>query len=236
MNVYAYVNGDPVNLTDPNGMCPFCVVGVILASGGVAFSVDMAAQKLISGKYDALQGAVATGFGMLTGGASVGAGALLELGVVGTAVVNGAIGAAGNVGQAATLNAIDGKNDDLGWAAITGGAGGTLGSLAGSTFTIAGKAYTEAAWDALPLAQKLRALNWSIENKDLTVKAGSTIATATGAQVGNVVGNTISNIPSPPPSPMWNFVPMTVNPWSLTGHVDITDCHTTIRGTTSCPN
>jgi len=44
---YGYAGNDPVNQTDPTGLCPWCVVGaVIVAKAAIAVAIDLGAQAL----------------------------------------------------------------------------------------------------------------------------------------------------------------------------------------------
>jgi uncharacterized protein RhaS with RHS repeats len=46
-NLYRYAGGDPVNQTDPTGLCPWCVVGaVIVAKAAVAVAIDLGTQAI----------------------------------------------------------------------------------------------------------------------------------------------------------------------------------------------
>lgn len=46
-NLYGYVGGDPVNLTDPTGLCPWCVVGaVIVGKAALGAAIDLGGQAI----------------------------------------------------------------------------------------------------------------------------------------------------------------------------------------------
>ena len=46
-NLYGYAGGDPVNATDPTGLCPWCVVGaVIVAKAAIAVAIDLGTQAI----------------------------------------------------------------------------------------------------------------------------------------------------------------------------------------------
>ena len=164
LNLYAYVNNDPLNLTDPSGN-----IALIdnLVGAGVGVGVDLFAQYVqarVAGQpfqVDWTRTAVAAGAGFVTSGASalLGEGvSSLGLGAASSFALrtagNAAIGAAGNVGSTAALNGLEGNNDSLTTAAIAGGGFGALGSVAGDVVTGIGPASAQAQYNALSAGEK----------------------------------------------------------------------------------
>jgi RHS repeat-associated protein len=64
-NLYAYVGNDPLNLTDPNGSCPSCLIGGIL-NVGIGYGIA----RLTGQNYSLGSAAVDFGIGFVTGGAA----------------------------------------------------------------------------------------------------------------------------------------------------------------------
>jgi RHS repeat-associated protein len=138
LNRYSYVLNNPYKYTDPTGNCPWCVAGAV-----IGFGVDFAAQALISysqdkpvfENYDVGQGLAAAAAGAITGGASAFIGTAIEgagvAAVAGRAAANAAVGSAVSAYQAAYLNEVDGHHDDVGKAALVGGAFGAASSALG---------------------------------------------------------------------------------------------------------
>jgi RHS repeat-associated protein len=95
INLYAYVDNDPVNEEDPTGECPMCwgaVVGGLIDGG-----IEAGSQLYSSGKITSW-GAVgrATGRGAVTGAVTGGLGNVARLGkVLGTAARSGRVARAG---------------------------------------------------------------------------------------------------------------------------------------------
>jgi len=65
VNLYAYVHNDPLNLTDPNGSCPSCLIGGVL-NVGIGYGIA----KLTGQNYSLGSAAVDFGIGFVTGGAA----------------------------------------------------------------------------------------------------------------------------------------------------------------------
>jgi len=157
LNLYAYVGGNPVNVVDPSGLCPWCVGAVI---GGTAnalstyFGGGSAEEVATAFGVGALTGAVFVATGgaaggslgawMATGaatGAITGGGTAIangHLSEAGTAAISGAlIGAVtGGIGQRlAVANALQNVRSGLGAASsvrrgdLTGNIGGAASSV-----------------------------------------------------------------------------------------------------------
>jgi uncharacterized protein RhaS with RHS repeats len=64
LNLYGYANGDPINFSDPFGLCPWCIGAV------VGFLVEGAAQ-VVTGDYSLTRLGAATALGAASGGLTV---------------------------------------------------------------------------------------------------------------------------------------------------------------------
>ena len=148
MNLYAYVANDPINVTDPTGKCPWCIVGAVVGaiSEGVAIANDVRNGRDVSLAEGALRVAGSAAIGAVGGGA----GAVLAKGVaqigakavasVATkAVGNAAIGAAANGTnttarrevQIAVTGSSDITNSDIRTDIALGAAAGAVGTIDG---------------------------------------------------------------------------------------------------------
>jgi uncharacterized protein RhaS with RHS repeats len=86
-NLYAYVGNDPLNATDPTGMCPWCVGAGIGAVFGAATELAAIAMEGDVGLREGLvRVAVSTGAGALAGASGAGAGAFVTTQLAKTAV------------------------------------------------------------------------------------------------------------------------------------------------------
>jgi RHS repeat-associated protein len=140
-NRYAYTFNDPVNVTDPNGECPWCVGAIIGAAVGAA--IDVAGQVAAGegtlgerlGNIDAGQTIRAAGVGAVAGALGPGAPALARAGGASNITAQ-AVGATADIvgqlviGAAATL--VTTGESTLGEAAV-GAAGGHAGRNAAQT-------------------------------------------------------------------------------------------------------
>ena len=102
LNLYGYAGGDPINYSDPFGLCPWCVVGgavgAVLAGGGKAVHNYLNNSPLSDGVAAfAIGGAVA--------GATLGLGA--KLAVAGSAAAATATGTAVGPGTLKLIDALE---------------------------------------------------------------------------------------------------------------------------------
>ena len=139
--MYAYTGGDPLNLTDPNGNCPWCVAALVggLAAGGSAY-LSGASWAEIGGATVA--GAVlggtfnAVGVGELVAARFATGAARAAVGVASEVVSGGAVGSGGSAaGQAVALATGSRQEFDTSGvitSGLTGAAGGLIpGALTG---------------------------------------------------------------------------------------------------------
>ena len=191
-NLYAYVGNDPLNKTDPNGKCPWCVVGALIGGG-----TDLAAQLYKNGwhlsKVDFVETAAAAAAGAITGGASAFIGGTIKgagaLALAVRAVANVAVGATTIAGQTAVLNNFDGHNDSYQVAAAVGGVFGAAGSLAGDVLTAGIRALTPPP--NVTLGQVNLAINFASLNNINIAPAG----VVTGQALDLLVGSSASFVP-----------------------------------------
>jgi|GEM_PF-6792586 len=150
-----YVGNDPVNNTDPTGMCPPIVCGTILGAGAGA-GIEVAAQVFLEGRsLDNLDlGRVGTqaAIGAVAGGTGAGAGALVGRGLQVTRAARAAGAAEALVGGAvggATGAQLSGENPVVGAAAgaVVGGAARGAGARASSATQTATNRVRSAATD-----------------------------------------------------------------------------------------
>lgn len=154
VNLYAYVNNDPLNLTDPSGNCPWCIFGAVVSG-----SVELTSQIIQgadpfsayrSGGFAGLAGSlgkitIAAGAGAATGGVGtalelVGAKAVVRAGV--TAFYGSTTSSTAYVVNSCTIDRAC-SPEGLGIAAVGGAfdaaVGGALGDVAGATARALGR-------------------------------------------------------------------------------------------------
>ena len=195
-NLYAYVENDPLNGTDPSGNCPMCVMAVGAAVGGaIGGGVDAVIQGIhiytgAQTSFNGVEFGAAVGAGAITGsGAGLLGEAGLGLGIVGRTIGNAVIGSAVNTGQTAVVNSYGGGNGSLAWAPAFGALGGGGGSLLGDAFNGANSALSQSALDTVPLSDKLTALYMLQMNPG----AGASAAAVSGGDVvSGVVGGIVT--------------------------------------------
>ena len=91
-NRFGYAGGDPVNASDPTGLCVAGFIGFDCNAAGVT---DVGASHIGAGVYDAAQFGYAGGTAGATEGFSLGYASAYELGVIPAAFIGGISGVAG---------------------------------------------------------------------------------------------------------------------------------------------
>jgi RHS repeat-associated protein len=101
LNLYGYAGGDPVNLSDPAGTCPWCIGGAIGAIGGAVVGAGIYHFTTPPGQRSAL-GYLKFAAGGAVGGAVVGAGVGFAAEALG--LVGGGSAAGGTVGDISVVS------------------------------------------------------------------------------------------------------------------------------------
>jgi RHS repeat-associated protein len=188
-NLYAYVQNDPLNNTDPSGNCPACW------GAAIGFGADLGAQLLFTGTYDWRQGLAATAAGALTGGVSAFVGRTVAT-VGGRVIANSVVGAAVGGTQAEGLNLAIGQQNNVGGAAILGGLGGGAGSYVADKLIAGAQAAAQADFQALSTADKLTAIGMAQTNPGLNVGAARASIVAGANAAGTALGDAVGDLPS----------------------------------------
>ena len=193
MNLYAYVGNNAANRTDPSGNVAL-VDNVI--GGVIGFGVDLSIQygqaryNDQSFSLDTTRSAAAFGFGFLTSGVSAFAAGRARdagYGLAARTGINGTIGAVANVGNTATLNQLQGRDDSLVAAGFLGFGLSGLGSLGGEAITAFSSSANQVKINSLsPGSQNLYA--GIAQNSGVRFGGASNHMTALGAQASNSIG------------------------------------------------
>ena len=195
INLYTYVENDPVSNTDPSGKFINYVAGGVIGAG-----VDVVAQyaQIVGTNQPFHINWTRTGIAFAAGVATSGASALvggavetLGAGAISSFVLrttgNAAIGAIGTVTQTATLNGLQGTNDSLVTAAIAGAAFAGMGSVLADAVPAISAAINEGEFNQL-------STGWQNVFRGIANLSGyeiggpSPLAVAFGQQLGNAVG------------------------------------------------
>lgn len=183
-NLYAYVANDPVNETDPSGLCPSCIVGFV-----VGVVVEAGAQYIERGSVDVS----ANGLGRLAvagaagaAGGGIGAGvARISANIGVRAAANGTAGAAVGAAQAAANGKMGGQPVTAGQVAkgaALGAAGGALGSAASDAVKGGARVLAERTGVNIVTRGGRVATPSASSTRDTAIRSGSTVA-------GNAAGN-----------------------------------------------
>ncbi|MCZ5869574.1 RHS repeat-associated core domain-containing protein [Vibrio parahaemolyticus] len=186
VDTYGYVNGNPLSLSDPTGLCPWCVFGAVVG-GGLNFATQLYSGHDVdwsSVVASAVTGALGGGLGTVTGGMSWGTN------IIANAFGSGVIGAS----VTAAKNKLTGSCDDVISSGIRGAIFGGVGAGVGNAFAASGKQYANFIhrkwWDSAPLKERLWVSSNAIEGSRIPNRW-----VALGVTSGNVASNVIANLP-----------------------------------------
>jgi len=156
LNTYGYVNGNPINLSDPTGLCPWCLFGA-LAGGTINITQQLVSNGWNWNTINIQSVGIAAGQGLLGGGLGT---AISKIGfsAVGaagwSAMGSSAIGAGGTALNNA-VNIDPCVSNNVKTAAINGFIGGAFGSLAGTVVSSQVSNGLRGIYQSTPLAQRL---------------------------------------------------------------------------------
>jgi RHS repeat-associated protein len=108
-NTYNYVNGNPINYTDPTGQCPWCIVGAAALGGAIGGGTEYAIEKIQGQNINHTNIAIAATVGMVTGGVG-GTTAAMSMGVARTLSYNMAAGTLLGGAQQMAINYCSGND------------------------------------------------------------------------------------------------------------------------------
>lgn len=186
--IYGYVNGNPVNLADPSGNCPWCLAGAIIgATANTGFQLYRNGGDL--SQIDIQQVGLAAAGGMLGGGLGT-VTAALELGTASNIITNALGSGLISGAQQIANNALHGEcaMKDVESSALKGAAFGGLGAGVGiATNKFVGYMYQN-AFNNLTLAERTLSLSNAISGPYFPP------GTPNWAIGGTVAGNIASNV------------------------------------------
>jgi RHS repeat-associated protein len=196
-NLYQYVKANPVVYGDPNGHCPWCLVGA-----GVGAGLNIASQLAANGGnlgqinpaqvgLAAASGLLGGGLGTLTSGLSVTAN--ITANAIGSALISGGLAVIQNkVGEVCG----EGPSKDALKEALRGGAYGFLGASLGNTFQSGYKAVqnylTNAALSSRPQSTQL--LTSGITSSPVKFAPPNLVGATAGTTGANIISNSVSNL------------------------------------------
>lgn len=190
-NTYAYVNGNPLGYSDPEGLCPWCVVGAVIGGGLNAYS-----QYQNNGGFDnfnwgsfvasTASGALGGGLGTVTARIGTNAGWLIASNSAGSAAIS--------AGVTAAQNQLTGKCNSVADSALTGAIFGAVGAGIGSGVYSGIGAINMRTYRSLPLSVRTLYGSNAIHgvSRPTLIPAGSAISNA----ASNIATNLSSYQPS----------------------------------------
>ncbi|MEJ0037672.1 MAG: hypothetical protein WDO68_16630 [Gammaproteobacteria bacterium] len=200
-NLYAYVENDPFNNTDPTGKCPWCLIGAAI-SGGIQLAVEVSDAGDI-GNIDASgwqRIGISAATGLIGGGAAT---AIGRLAVMSTRIVAGvASGAVISAGQQAASTALQENRTptagELVQSAGTGAAASLIGGVVAEKLATTGPTVVQVARDAPAAAKSLAAsVNSATRSSYTQHELDAAQATRTAGQVAGTFVDGIGNSQKP---------------------------------------
>ncbi|NUW71977.1 RHS domain-containing protein [Vibrio mediterranei] len=186
VDTYGYVNGNPLSLSDPTGLCPWCLGGAAIAA-----AIDVFVQYNENGgfnNFNYLSLVTSAGTGFMGGGlGTVTTSISTRLGWL--AVSNMAGNAAIGAGAAYIRNEIGGECNRLDIAALNGGVAGLAGVASAKGVSDVLRGIGKKRYDALPLEIK----TFFDSNAFHGIPRPEIMRGTTSAV--DAIGNTVSNMP-----------------------------------------
>ncbi|WP_159084415.1 RHS repeat-associated core domain-containing protein [Dongshaea marina] len=194
VNTYGYALGNSINLSDPYGLCPWCVVGAVISGGINAYSQYQENKGFNNFNWVDFLGSTATG--ALGGGLGTlasrltwrAAGSTWQLSTLGQVAVNSIGSSAIGAGVASIQNRLNGRCSNVSGAAINGLIVGVLGAGLGSGISKIIKSLNHSKYNALPLEIRL------LYDSNALHGVRRPVFIPGGVTFGNSIGSTVSNM------------------------------------------